>query len=135
VLTVELSPRPLAEPPAAEPGAAPPPVDGHGLRAEVFRGNKFEGGAVATRIDSVVNWRWGTTASPVPGLGTNYYCARWTGWLRPRRAGKYRLIVFCDDGARLWLDGRLVIDEWRSSASGGNRGTADVELDTQPHSL
>ncbi len=40
------------------------------------------------------------------------YSVRWTGFLEARRAGPYTVHTESDDGVRLWLDDKLVIDHW-----------------------
>ena len=37
---------------------------------------------------------------------------RWTGELEPRYSESYTLTTSSDDGVRLWVDGRLLIDHW-----------------------
>lgn len=45
--------------------------------------------------------------------GRNNWSARWTGCIRAPESGPYSFYVQCDDGARLWLDDRLVLDNWK----------------------
>lgn len=40
------------------------------------------------------------------------WSARWTGSLLPPATGDYTLHTFSNDGIRLWVDGKLVIDNW-----------------------
>jgi len=40
------------------------------------------------------------------------FSARWTGTLTAPRDGEYTLITESNDGVRLWLDNRCVIDNW-----------------------
>ena len=40
------------------------------------------------------------------------FSARWSGFLQARTAGKHTLILNTDDGARLWVDGKQVINDW-----------------------
>jgi hypothetical protein len=54
------------------------------------------------------------------GLGGKF-SVRWTGELVPRYSEKYTFSADCDGGARLWIDGTLVIDNWNPRA-GRNRG-------------
>ncbi len=42
-----------------------------------------------------------------------HFSVRWTGWIRIRESGTYQFSLASDDGARLWLGGRLLLDEWR----------------------
>ena len=50
---------------------------------------------------------------PAEGVPAEDFSARWTGWLLVPTSGHYVLHLDVDDGARLWLDGRQVLDEWR----------------------
>ena len=49
-------------------------------------------------------------------VGEGNFAARWTGRLDPPQTGDYRLTTESDDGVRLWLDGRLLIDNWTDHA-------------------
>lgn len=84
--------------------------DVNGLRAELFQEANFDR-AIKTRIDGPIDWIWGPGA-PDADLPPNHFSIRWTGWLKAPRPGRYKLITRSDDGVRLWLDGRLLIDEW-----------------------
>jgi hypothetical protein len=54
---------------------------------------------------------------------------RWRGWLKAPQAGKYALRLEADDGVRLWLDGKLVLEAWKT---GPNRLDAEVSLTGGP---
>ncbi len=76
---------------------------------------------------AVPNHNWGFS-SPVPGVvADDNFSARWTAppTFEP---GNYRFSVRADDGVRLWVDGRLVIDEWRQQPA--TTFSAEVSL---PH--
>ena len=48
-------------------------------------------------------------------------------------AGTYDFTAVADDGVRLWVDGALLIDEWRESP--GQRYTAERYLEQGEHSI
>ena len=51
------------------------------------------------------------TAGPFPGTQfADNFAVRWTGSLDIEDEGAYTLILGSDDGSRLWLDGKLLID-------------------------
>ncbi|GAH97739.1 unnamed protein product, partial [marine sediment metagenome] len=45
--------------------------------------------------------------------GNKDLCAvRWTGWVEARHSESYTFYTRTDDGVRLWVDGKLIIDRW-----------------------
>ncbi|MCW2923597.1 MAG: hypothetical protein JWM98_1001, partial [Thermoleophilia bacterium] len=64
------------------------------------------------RVDATVDGRWGT-ASPAAGMGRDEFAVRWLGSVVAPRAGAWRFHVTADDGLRLWVCGRLVLDAWK----------------------
>ncbi len=99
-----------------------------GLKAEYFDNPELRGPPMFTRVEPVVNHRWGT-GTPDPRLPLNHFSVRWTGKLIPPATGRYRLRVERDDGVRLYLDGRLLLDKW-TNARGETPEEVTVELET-----
>lgn len=86
-----------------------------GLLAEYFDNVTLAGTPLFTRIDPQIQFQW-TLFSPDPKrLPNEFYSARWTGKLRGPVTGKVRIGVDGNDGYRLWIDGVLVIDNWRQA--------------------
>ena len=96
-----------------------------GLHGEYFANNRLAGPPVFVRTDPQVDFRW-TLNSPGPGLPFDWYSARWTGTLTVPASGLHRIGVEGNDGYRLYLDGRLVIDDWTKRSYGTRM--ADVTL-------
>jgi serine/threonine protein kinase len=88
------------------------PASGQGLKAEIYRGSDF-GSKVVSRFDPDINWAWGRNG-PAPEAPVDRFSIRWSGWLRAPEAGPHRLSFIGDDGVRIWIDRRLVIDDWRA---------------------
>ena len=61
-----------------------------------------------------VDFDWGTGA-PDPALPADGFSARFQRYL-PLPAGLYLFTVEADDGVRLWVDGRLLVDRWDGPA-------------------
>jgi beta-glucosidase len=95
------------------PAANLRPADGNagqqGLLAEYFRGDSFEGGAVRTQVDRVVDFQW-TGASPISGEKPSPFSVRWTGFLIPPKTGLYHLAVTGYTGYRLYVEGELLFE-------------------------
>jgi beta-glucosidase len=82
-----------------------------GLQAEYFDNKELSGIPKATRIEKIVDNEWVQTPS-VPGIGQDNFSVRWTGVVRPEKSATYKFTVKADDGYRLWLDNKLVVDLW-----------------------
>ena len=98
--------------PAPTTTAAPPaniPGDPGGLRAEYFDNADLTGKSQA-RVEPRVFLD--IEHAPLEGFGADTFSVRWTGELRVDAAGEYSLITSSDDGVRLWVDGKAVIDAW-----------------------
>jgi hypothetical protein len=59
-------------------------------------------------------------------VGEGSFGARWTGRLDPPAGGTYRLTTVSDDGVRLWLDGRLLIENWSDHAPTEDHATVEL---------
>jgi GH43 family beta-xylosidase len=64
-----------------------------------------------TRTDATVAFNWGT-AAPDASMGADNFAVRWTGQVQPQFTEDYTFYVSSDDGVRLWVDGRLIVDNW-----------------------
>lgn len=112
---------PVHPPPPTVPATQLRTPDGRrGLVLEYFEGMNFDKPASRT-VDTVVDHHWPDPplGSIPPGLASlNRFSARWTGELTAVESGEHEIGVEGDDGFRLWLDDRLVVDDW---AVGGAR--------------
>lgn len=81
-----------------------------GLFAEYFS-NKDLKGTPKTRVDEGVNFNPKQQA-PDPLTPWGEKSMRWTGILTPKVSGKYTIAVNSDDGVRLYIDDKLLIDKW-----------------------
>jgi len=109
------------------------PVGGEGqagLTAEYFANQSLEGEPALRRVDPTVNFRWGAggPGEPIAGEG---FSARWTGKLQPPVTGEYTLGVTSDDGSRLYLDGKCIVDNWRDHAMESATTRASLEAGRQ----
>lgn len=88
-----------------------------GLRAEYFPNHNLSGTPVLRRLDPGIAFEW-QGASPGPGLPADDFSARWSGEILPLHSEPTTFIAAADDGLRLWIDGRLIIDQWQRGTSG-----------------
>lgn len=69
------------------------------------------------RIDPQIDFNW-VRNSPVRGIAEDHFTATWTGFLQPDFSEEYFFSAVADDGMRLYVDGRLVLDLWEQQAEG-----------------
>lgn len=98
---------------------------------EYFAGPILGGSPVFMRDDRDIDFDWGE-GSPGENLGADRFSVRW------RRdvafaAGVYRFLARADDGIRLWVDDRLLIDQWHEGST--TTYVADVYLWEGVHRL
>jgi beta-glucosidase len=99
-----------------------------GLKAEYFANKTLEGTPVLTRVDSEVNFDWGMS-NPASGIPADDFSARWTGKLVASMTGKYRFGAIADDGVRIYLDGKLIAEDWTDHAPATITGEVTLEAD------
>lgn len=97
-----------------------------GLKAEYFSNKELKGVPVLTRVDRAVDFDWGMM-NPVPGVPADDFSARWTGKLVPATTGKYRFGATADDGVRVYLDGKLIAEDWTEHAPATVTGEVTLE--------
>lgn len=110
-----------------------PPTDGAdetdsdaGLRGEYFSDQNLKD-LQQVRTDAEVNFN--QDASPVdPTL--NAFSVRWTGTVRTIDAGKYTFYTFSDDGVRLWVNDKQIIDNWKPNPGVEDAGSVQLPADS-----
>lgn len=111
-------------------GEPQPPVGGGtGLTASYFPRPDLSGTAL-TRLDATVDFDWGAGA-PLAGIGADGFSVRWRGKVEAPTTGTYTFTTTSDDGVRLWVDGRLLIDQWNDHGTSDHSGTIALSAGTQ----
>ncbi len=70
-----------------------------------------------TRIDPEINFDW-VRNSPGKPVTEDNFTATWTGYIEPRYSEEYVFEAQADDGIRVWIDGKLVVNMWDSELLG-----------------
>ncbi|HWI66075.1 MAG TPA: Ig-like domain repeat protein, partial [Symbiobacteriaceae bacterium] len=98
---------------------------------------KYFDSYVFGRLDSTVNFNWGNNAPDTTLYGsTKLWSVRWTGYVQvPTTRNDWQLCVLHDDdGARLTLNGNLLVNQWsdlnnqRTDCTGNQTLTAGVKV-------
>lgn len=84
-----------------------------GFKGEYFNNINLEGKPVVTRMDTVLDLD-PSKLKDVKELSTENFSARWTGILTVEKEGNYYVGINGDDGYRLFIDGKKVVENWDS---------------------
>jgi len=79
-------------------------------RAEYYDNPSLSGQPRIVRWEDGFGHDWGY-GSPAMDMPSDHFSARWTNRFHFEK-GTYLFILNVDDGTRVWLDGKLIIDAW-----------------------
>jgi len=82
-----------------------------GLAAEIFADKQFAK-PWQKQVDPKLDLEWTKPRTAIP---KDDFSIRWTGYLRAPAAGKYTLGLLVNDGARIYLDDQLALEETEGS--------------------
>ena len=88
----------------------------HGLAGEYYPNTQSFEGVPLQRVDPNVDFTW-TGGGPIAGVGGDNFTARWRARVKPEFTETYTFKTVSDDGARLYVNGQLLIDQF---VYGGN---------------
>ena len=95
-----------------------------GVEANYYAGSGLKGEPILSRTEPRIDNRWGDGGPDAKVRGP--FSARWKGRYTPKESGKAQLVASADDGIRVFVDGKLVIDQWHDQ--GATSFTAPLEL-------
>jgi phage tail-like protein len=98
-----------------------------GLKGDYYSGIHFDK-LLLSQTNSKVDFFWGS-GSPDLLVPPGDFSVRWTGQVRPRYSETYTFHTISDDGVRLWVDGRLIIDNWTDHAPTEDTGRIALVAD------
>ena len=101
-----------------------------GLESEYFNNKDLKGEPVFTRIDRQINFNYWAGNPPAPGVNHDKFSVRWKGLLKVPKSGTYKIGLEADDGFRLYLDNKLIVDAWENYKKGTFKGL-DVQLEQE----
>ncbi|RYG67396.1 beta-glucosidase, partial [bacterium] len=103
--TADLKPAPFAAGILTVPQSGEP-----GFKAEYFANKTLQGAPTLTRTEAQLD-----LGGPPEGIGPDNWSARFTATLTPRTSGLSVIYFRADDGCRLYLDGKPIIESWYES--------------------
>jgi hypothetical protein len=95
-----------------------PPISGDGLFGQYYNDESASGTPDYTRLDYQVNMDFGSD-SPGGDITPSTWSAQWTGQIEPEfgdanHPETYTFRMPANDGARLYVNNQLVVDNWNS---------------------
>ena len=118
--------------PSVPPTEAAPDDRGPGgpWHADYYDNATLTGDPVVSRQEDMLDFNWGWD-SPAPAIPSDDFSAVWTREIE-LSGGSYLFSTYSDDGVRLYIDGKRVIDSWRPMR--GYR-SATVDLSEGVHTV
>ncbi|MCB4808927.1 glycoside hydrolase family 3 C-terminal domain-containing protein [Tamlana sp. 62-3] len=86
-----------------------------GLKGDYFDNITLSGSPKVERVDKKIGFGW-TLFSPHKDLPYDWYSVRWTGKVKAPKTGISKIGIEGNDGYRLYLDGKLLIDNWQKQS-------------------
>ena len=112
--------------PVTIPASAYHTEDGKpGLTAVYFNSKDLSGSPAVTRTEELLGFRgfgFGFGARLPEGVGQGDFSARYSGFLKSDDTDNFTFTISGAGGVRVWLDGKLVIDDWTEHPAGRGFG-------------
>ena len=103
-----------------------PAPKGNGLLGQYYtNSSEVTGTPALTRTDETINFDW-AEGSPGPQISDDNFVASWTGKIQAPLTDTYTFYTQTDDGVRLWVNDKLLIDQWGPQASTEWSGQASL---------
>ena len=97
------------------------PTPATGLSGTYYDNGDFTGSTLV-RTDPRIDVDFGT-APPSANLGADQFAVRWAGQVLADRSETYTFFTQTDDGARLWVNGVRLVNDWTDHGVVENRGS------------
>ena len=100
-----------------------------GLTAEYFKTQELSGKPETVRTDRRISFGFLADRVP-PWAEAQGFAARWSGNITAPETGDYQFELKGDGGARLWINGKQLLDDWKENG-GAARPTRKFEVHMQ----
>gem|GEM_PF-2115909 len=87
------------------------PNTGTALRGQYFDAADVTTGLKFFRLNPTINFNW-AAASPDTAIAVDTFSVRWIGKVEPLYSQTYTFYVTHNDGARLWVNGQQLVNDW-----------------------
>lgn len=87
-----------------------------GLQGSYFNNINMQGEPVLKRIDQQIAFQWTLFSPDAEKINYDFFSARWTGKIISPETGHFSLGIDGNDGYRLWVNEKLLIDQWEKQS-------------------
>jgi len=101
-----------------------------GLRLSYFNNHDFSGEPAAVKVVATPDMTW-SDEPPEEGVQADYFATRLEGFVTPPRPGRYRFLARANNGIRVFLAGRKIIDLWDGDFL--DRSAFEIDLEAKPY--
>jgi len=100
-------------------------------RAEYYSNPWLVGAPVLVRTESAIDYDWGG-GSPGGNVPADNFSVRWTANVSFEANDTYTFSAKSEDGVRAWVDGGLILDQWKEQSPSTVTGSRYVTGGTHP---
>ncbi|WP_052087813.1 glycosyl hydrolase [Paenibacillus wynnii] len=121
---------PVKNQPTVKPTNPPVKNTAHNsLSGDYFNNIELAGKPALSRKDNKIdfNWRGG---SPGSAIENDSFSVRWKGKIKPQFSEKYTFYASSDDGVRVWVGNKLLIDSWNKQSGVTRQGSITLNAGT-----
>jgi hypothetical protein len=101
------------------------PITIKGIKAVYFTTKNLTD-PILSRIDNTINFDWGKQ-SPDPAVPTDNFSVEWKGFFLASVSGDYTFYTESDDGVRLLIDEKVLVENWTNHGITTDSGTISLE--------
>lgn len=87
-----------------------------GLVGEYYANDTFSGAPAYTQVDKLLSFGWTLFSPNEEKLPYDCYSIRWSGKLTAPVSGRYEIGVTGNDGYKIWIDGKLIVDNFSKTS-------------------
>jgi hypothetical protein len=77
-----------------------------------------------------VDFNW-AAGSPDPAINAETFSVRWTGYVQPKYSETYTFYARSDDGARIWVNNQLIVNNWKDQSAAEAQGSIALNAGQQ----
>ncbi len=96
------------------------------LTTEFYNGIDFDT-LVATDLRKKIDFDWNDGISRPKGINQHYYSIRFSGEIETKESGKFTFLTTSNDGIRVLIDGKVVIENWTPHGATVDIGKIDLK--------